>query len=100
MNKKIMIIMVSIILAILVIFLLLKFNKNKSEKIGKNEQEKRTEEINFEDNSGKKYTSIYSEDNLVYEIYDENGRLIVSTPTESGVREFMENPEMMYVVNE
>ena len=100
MNKKIMIIIIfSITLIIGIILLVSKLNKNKIKLEENNEIEKEESEISFEDDSGNEYTSIYSESNLVYEIYDEKGNLVAISPTESGVKEYMENPELMFSIN-
>lgn len=86
MNKKIIILIVMLTFATGIVFTVRNIDKSKETKSEEIEQE-----TNFKDENGDKYTVKYSENNLVYEIYDENGTLVAISPTESGVKEYIES---------
>lgn len=95
MNKK-FIFLIVLLICIILVFLLIYRRIEKIKNIENNNiNENELSETTFEDNDGEKYTVIYSEANLVYEIYDENGNLVGISPTESGVYEYIENPDLM-----
>ena len=70
-------------------------NKTKLKENNIEEISQETIEKIFEDENGNKYIVKYSEKNLGYEIYDENGVLVTISPTESGVKEYVENSELV-----
>ena len=100
MNRKVMILVIFVILIVLIFSLIHRNIENKrkeNEDISKTEME--LKETTFKDSFGEKYMIKYNEASLVYEIYDDNGYLLVTCPTESGVKDYIENPELIRVVN-
>ena len=99
MNKKVMILVIFVILVVLIFLLVcrsLEIKRKENENIDRTEIE--LKETTFKDGFDEKYTIKYNEASLVYEIYDENGNLLITSPTESGVKEYIENPELVRAV--
>ena len=98
MSKKVIVLIVFITCLILIVFLINgKTKKKENENVGIDELE--LTEMTLESDSGNKYKVVYSELNLVYEIYDEYGNLVGISPDEQGVYEYVENPDLINSIN-
>lgn len=103
MSKKTVLIIVSLVVLFFGIILFINQKNHQKNLISNNIQRSGLEggeEVKFKDEAGNEYVVKYNEGSYIYEIYNKQKDIVAVAEDYNQVELYMENPELMFAINE